>query len=434
MSLADRDREIIWHPYTSLGKNPTSIAIVKARDSLLFDEDGKTYIDAISSWWVNLHGHANQKISQAIALQAEKLEQVIFAGFTHEPGILLAEMLLKILQESVSPSLKHIFYSDNGSTSVEVALKIALQFWRNIQEPAKQRILAFSGAYHGDTFGAMSASARGLFTDSFKEKLFSVTHIALPCYNNSNKQDLSAYLIALEAELAKGDIAAFIYEPLIQGAAGMQIYSSTALDQILKLCRAHKVILIADEVMTGFGRTKHLFASESLTTEPDIICLSKGITGGFLPLGATIVANSIYLGFCSDLPENTFFHGHSYTANPLACSAAVASLELLTSAECHLNRSRISSQHLNFIQLNQSNPKIFNLRSLGTVLAMELGTKNGSGYLNNLRDKLYNYYLSKGVLLRPLGNTVYVLPPYCITHKELEYVYQTILSSVLELI
>lgn len=415
MSLSARDSRVIWHPYTQMQLSGPPIAIVKGQGAYLFDDSGKKYIDAVSSWWVNIHGHAHRRIAKKIAEQANKLEHVIFAGFTHEPAVKLAESLLTILPANQSK----IFYSDNGSTATEVAVKMAIQYWSN-KELTKKKIIAFEHGYHGDTFGAMSISARSGFTRPFEGLLFDVVHIGLPTKGQEQKTIESC---RQAIEKYKNEIAAFIFEPLVLGAGGMLMYEAGVLNELIKICKQHSILTIADEVMTGFGRTGKYFAVEYLDSNPDIICLSKAITGGALPLGVTSCTQEVFNAFLSTDRSKTFFHGHSYTANPIACAAALASFELLIGDECRHNMQRIAGRHLSFIEKNKSNALFTNLRSQGTILAMDFVTGEPTSYFNPLRDKLYPYFLDKGVILRPLGNTVYVMPPYCIRNDDLDYVY-----------
>ncbi len=379
---------------------------------MLTDESGNEYIDAISSWWVNIHGHGNDYIAEKIGEQAKTLEHCIFAGFTHPPAVELAERLLKILPGSPSK----IFYSDNGSTAVEVALKMAIQYWHN-KGIKKNKILAFKHAYHGDTFGAMSVSGRSIFTRAFDEYLFEVEFIDLPDKEN---------LPALQSALDDPQYAAFIFEPLLLGSGGMLMYEADALNQLLHACRKNNILIIADEVMTGFGRTGKKFAMDHVEEKPDIICLSKGITGGTMALGATACTQQIYDAFLSDDKLKTLFHGHSYTANPIACAAALASMDLFTSRECGDNISRIVAAHKKFCEKIKGYPAIKNLRQTGTVIAFEVITEGGDSYISNIRDFLYDFFLQRKIILRPLGNTLYMMPPYCITDAQLACVYKAI--------
>jgi adenosylmethionine-8-amino-7-oxononanoate aminotransferase len=394
------------------------IPIASGKGALLFDEAGNTYIDAISSWWVNLHGHAHPYIAKKIYQQAKILEQVIFAGFTHKPAVELAEKLIPLLPGNFSK----IFYSDNGSTSVEVAIKMALQFWSNNGDGKRKKILSFNNSYHGDTFGAMSTSSRSIFTNAFSDKLFDVIFIDTPTNENIDhlKSNIKKY---------KNEIAGFIYEPLLQGAGGMKMYNSDLLNNLLIYIKEQRIICIADEVLTGFYRTGKMFAGEYMQQKADIICLSKGLTGGTMALGVTACTQNIYNAFVSDDKIKTFYHGHSFTANPLACTAAIASLYLLQKKECEISIDNIISAHNTFINKLSQSPaanKIKNLRQSGTIIAFEIDTKNKDGYLNSISDSFTKFCLEKGVYLRSLGNTVYVMPPYCISKYQLNKVYNVI--------
>ena len=415
MSLAQRDQSIIWHPYTQMKAAALPIAIVRGEGALLFDENGKEYMDAVASWWVNLHGHAHPYIAKKVASQLQTLEHVIFAGFTHQPAVELAEGLLKILPEGQSK----VFYSDNGSTAVEVALKMAIQYWANIGTP-KKKIIAFRDSYHGDTFGAMAVSSRSAFTAPFWSYLFDVAFIDVPTPGNEAET-----IKQLEELAITEDVAAFIYEPLVLGTAGMVMYSPEVLDKLMQICQQHEILTIADEVMTGFGRTGKLFASHYMQYKPDMVCLSKGLTGGTMALGVTTCNYKIYNAFLADDKSKTLFHGHSYTANPVACAAGIASLELTISQETQPNLDRIATKHQAFAEELKQLAGIQEVRQQGTILAIEFADERTS-YFSNLRDTLYNYALEQGVILRPLGNIIYIIPPYCITNKQLNKVYQTI--------
>ena len=418
-NLVTLDKDIIWHPFTQSALYDAAILITSGKGTILTDDQGKTYIDAISSWWVNLHGHAHPYIAQRIAEQTKILEQVIFAGFTHEPAILLAQNLLKHLPTNI----RKVFYSDNGSTAVEVALKMAFQYWYNIGNP-KTKVIALKNAYHGDTFGAMSVGARGGFNQPFETLLFDVHFLDI--YSEDA-------LLQMENVCAEGNIAAFIYEPLVQGSAGMLMYKPELLEKLLAIAKKHQVLSIADEVMTGFYRTGKFLASDYMQVKPDIISLSKGITGGFMPLGVTVCTKEIYDVFHSKDKMKTFFHGHSYTANPLSCAAALASLELIEQRQTINQIVNIQSKHALFVDILNRQSKVENVRQLGTILAFEVKNQEESSYFNNIRDVLYHQFISKGILLRPLGNTVYIMPPYCITNEELETVYNAILEVLTHL-
>ena len=422
MSLSSRDLQSVWHPYTQMKTAEPPIAIVSGKGVYLYDENGKQYIDAVSSWWVNIHGHANPYIAEKISEQLLTLEHVIFAGFTHNPAIELAEQLLKVLPDNQSK----IFYSDNGSTAVEVAIKMAIQYYYN-QGKKRNKIIAFEHSYHGDTFGAMAVSSRSEFTNAFSSLLFDVIHIPLPTSSNEDSISILKSLI----EEHKNEIAAFIFEPLVLGAGGMLMYDADTLNSLIKLCQDSDIITIADEVMTGFGRTGKLFASDYLSIKPDIICLSKGITGGTMAFGVTACCEKIYTMFLSDDKLKTFFHGHSYTANPVACAASLASLELLLNNDCMDNIARIAHRHSLFVNKLHASYNIKSARSIGTIFAMEFETKEGTSYFNSLRDELYHFFLGKGIILRPLGNTIYIMPPYCISDADLTYIYDSIESRII---
>jgi adenosylmethionine-8-amino-7-oxononanoate aminotransferase len=424
MTLAERDAAVLWHPYTQMQTAPLPIAVVRGEGAWLIADDGRRYLDAVASWWVNLHGHAHPYLARRISAQLSTLEHVMFAGFTHPAAVELAEGLLRVLPSNQ----RRVFYSDNGATSIEVALKMALQYFHNQGQPARRTVVAFRDSYHGDTFGAMSVSARSAFTAPFAPLLFDVQFIDVPVPGRE-----AEVLAQLEAVLAAHEVAAFIFEPLVLGTAGMVMYEPAALDALLRLCRRHGVLGIADEVMTGFGRTGRLFAADYLQEQPDLVCLSKGLTGGTMALGATTCTAPIYEAFLSEDRTRTFFHGHSYTANPVACTAGLASLELLLSPESAADRARIEARHAAFARTLAGLPGVAAVRQRGTILAVEFQVDEGTGYFSRLRDEFYALGLARGVLLRPLGNIVYVLPPYCITDEELRLVYDT-LQAMRELV
>ncbi|MBL0329992.1 MAG: adenosylmethionine--8-amino-7-oxononanoate transaminase [Bacteroidetes bacterium] len=416
MSIQERDKNVVWHPFTQLKTAPLPIAIVKGEGAYFFDDTGKRYIDGIASWWVNIHGHAHPYLAKKVAEQLQTLEHAIFSGFTHEPAVRLAERLLLRLPENQSK----IFYSDNGSTAVEVALKMAFQYWSN-QGITKTKIIAFENAYHGDTFGGMSVGARNAFNLPFSKLLFDVIHIPVP---TKGKEEES--IAAMQTALKQEDIAAFIFEPLIQGAGGMVMYEASVLDAFIEMCRTKKVITIADEVMTGFGRTGKFFANDYLNQKADIICLSKGLTGGVMPLGVTSCAEFIYDAFLSDDKMKTFFHGHSYTANPTACSAGLASLDLFDQPDAFENITRIENKHAGFLEKIKMHKALVDVRQLGTIIAFEIKTPETTNYLNSLAEQISEFFISKGIILRPLGNIVYILPPYCIKDEDLDYIYDSV--------
>jgi adenosylmethionine-8-amino-7-oxononanoate aminotransferase len=400
------DRAHVWHPYTQHAIAPDAVPIARADGALLFEPSGRPIIDAISSWWVTLHGHAQPEIAAAIAEQARTLEQVIFAGYTHAPAAELAAGLAARLPAG----LDRVFFSDNGSTAVEVAIKMALQYWGNRGTP-RTAIGALEHAYHGDTFGAMSASARSTFTAPFTPQLFDVVRLGDPTDTNA----------VLKAVDEAPPLAAVIVEPLLQAAGGMRVWPA----ELLRAIRERATLLIADEVLTGFGRTGPLFACETAGVIPDIICLSKGLTGGFLPLGATAVRDEIFQAFLSQDRRATLFHGHSYTANPIACAAGRASLALLDDASA-ARRASIEATHRAQLAGIASHPCVLNPRVIGTIGAFDLAAGSSNGYLNPVGPRLAAFALARGVLLRPLGDVVYVLPPYCITGEQLDAVYGVI--------
>lgn len=416
MTFTDKDNQFVWHPFTRQLNSKEAINIVSGDGIYLIDEKGNKYADAISSWWVNLHGHCNPYISKKVSEQLFVLEHSIFSGFTHPGAITLAERLLGHLPESHTK----IFYSDNGSTAVEVALKMALQYWHN-EKSNKTLFIAFENAYHGDTFGSMSVGARNVFNNAFENLLFDVVHIPLPTHDNF--EDVKKQFVNL---VKQSNVAAFIFEPLIQGAAGMMMYDELHLDELLNICNQNKVITIADEVMTGFGRTGKFFASDYLKNKPDIICLSKGLTGGYLPLGVTACSKFIHDAFLSEDKTKTFFHGHSYTANATSCSAALASLDLMESNETWNQIEMISASHQHFKVKMTSSVKLKDLRVKGTVMAFELKTEEHTHYLNNASETIGEFFLNRGIILRPLGNIFYIIPPYIITKAQLENIYTAI--------
>lgn len=422
--VLNKDKQCVWHPFTHLKYADTVVHIVRGEGPYLYDVDGNKLLDAISSWWVNLHGHCHPYMSQKIAEQLNTLEHAIFSGFTHEPAVNLAQRLLGHLP----PNQSKVFYSDNGSTAVEVALKMVLQYWHN-QGVQKKKFIAFENAYHGDTFGGMSVGARNVFNQAFENVLFDVIHIPLPNAENigSLKETMQTWFTHHH------DIAGFIFEPLVQGAAGMLMYEPHYLDSLIEICQANQIVCIADEVMTGFGRTGKFFAADYLTHQPDIICLSKGLTGGYMPLGVTSCAQFIYEAYVSDDKTKTFFHGHSYTANPTACSAALASLDLMEKSETGERIQRISQLHTQFVLNHKPHPKLADIRSLGTILALELKTEEHTHYLNTASESVAAYFHKRGVIVRPLGNVLYLIPPYCIHETELQFIYDVIDLFLLQL-
>ncbi len=423
MNLQKRDQKHLWHPYTQHKTAQLPIAIVRGEGALLWDENGKEYIDAIASWWVNPYGHSNKFIADAIYKQLTTLEHVLFGGFTHEPAVLLSEKLIEILPNNQ----QKFFFSDNGSTSVEIAIKVAMQFFYNKNEK-RTTIIAFENAFHGDTFAAMAASGISFFTEAFQEGLIDVVRIPVPTIG----QEQTSFN-ALKEVIKTKNCAAFIFEPLLQGAAGMVMYEPENLDKLLKICQENQVFTIADEVMTGFGKTGKNFACDYLIQKPDMMCLSKALTGGTIPMAITTFTQEIFDGFYDDDTNKALFHGHTFTGNPTGCAAALASIELMQTQEMQDNIIRINQSHLAFEKRIKNHPKVKTTRVLGVIFALEIHTENQESYYGTLRNKLYDFFIENGVILRPVGGIVYILPPYIITKNQLDKIYQTI-EKVLEIV
>jgi adenosylmethionine-8-amino-7-oxononanoate aminotransferase len=404
MNLTERDRKVLWHPYTQEKIAPPPIGIVRGRGVWLETEDGRQILDGTSSWWVNIHGHSHPFLNEAIAKQAGELEHTIFAGFTHKPAVELAEKLVAVLPAG----LTRIFYSDNGSTAVEVALKMAYQFWQNRGEERKT-FVALENAYHGDTFGAMAASGASAFTKPFASLLFDVLRAG-------NLDDIERIF----RENA-GEIAAVIVEPMLQGAGGMIVWEAEFLSGLRNLCNEHDVLLIADEVLTGFGRTGRMFACEHASISPDIICLSKALTAGYLPLGVTAATEKIYEAFLSEDRLKTFFHGHSFTANPLSCAVATASLELFERENCLEKVSFINRKFTERLPQLIDLDCITDVRIIGAIGIVELAAEK-EGYFADIGQNLYREFLARNILLRPLGSVLYFMPPYVISEREIDWV------------
>lgn len=437
-SLVARDAAAVWHPYTQMKTRPDPLAIVRAEGVYLYTEDGRRILDGISSWWVNIHGHSHPRLNQALADQARELEHVIFAGCTHRPAVELAERLLRILP----PGLSRVFYSDNGSTAVEVAAKMAAQYWINRGEPRRQRFIALHHAYHGDTVGTMSVSESSIFTRPFSAMLFPVERAHGPyCFRCPLSLDRRtcgiACLADLEAALTRLDdsAAAVIIEPMLQGAGGMLMWPAEFLAGVRRLCDKFGVLLIADEVLTGFGRTGRMFACEHANVSPDIICLSKALTAGYLPMAVTATTDAVYDAFLGDDHSRTFFHGHSFTANPLACAVALASLDLFAEEKILERINRLEAQLVDGLAPLANLPIVGEVRVLGGVAAVELvrdkTTKAGGGYLDTLGPTMSAAFLARGLLLRPLGTVLYFMPPYVVRDEEVAWVISEI-TAVLE--
>ena len=416
--LSARDRESIWHPLTQHKLHTEMLGIEKAKGVYLYDMDGNKYIDAISSWYTCVYGHCNDYILKRVGEQMKELDQVVFSGFTHRPAVELAEALLEILPDNQSK----IFFSDNGSTATEIGIKMALQYHHNAGNK-RPVLLAFEDAFHGDTFGSMSVSGLSVYNGPFEEWMLQVERIPVPTDENITRLSNE-----LEARLQKKDVAGFIFEPLVQGAAAMKMHKARHLDQILKICQKYGVITVADEVMTGFGKTGKNFASDHLSSSPDIICLSKALTAGLMPMAATSCSQEIYDAFYSDHISKGLFHGHTYTANPLACTAALAGIELLRSDEIQQGIQRITLSHELFDQKISNNSLVEATRQCGIIYAIDL--KVQSDRYGKFRDRLYEFFMSNGVFLRPLGNTIYIHAPYIITEEELNKVYSVIEEAI----
>lgn len=418
MTLQERDKKHLWHPLKQHQLNPESLAIVKAKGCILTDESGKEYIDAIASWYTCMFGHCNDFITSRVYAQMQQLDQVMFSDFTHEPAIKLSEELIKILPKGQNK----IFFNDNGSTAVEAGIKMALQYYFNKGEK-RSMFIAFENGFHGDTFGAMGVSGLSVYNGPFEDFLIDVKRIPTP--TGTNSKDIIELLKDYESDY---EIAGFIYEPLVQGAAGMRVHDADGLNEILKFCKTHKILTIADEVMTGFGKTGKNFASDFVETKPDIICLSKALTAGLLPMAITSCTQDVYNAFLSDDIAKGFFHCHTYSANPVACAAAIAGIELLQSDEIQTNIRTIIKSHKTFNKRIKNHSKVKSTRQSGVIFALDLHTD--SQRYGGLRDKLLKFFMDRGVFLRPLGNTIYIQVPYVISKEQLEKVYATIEESL----
>ncbi len=414
----------IWYPFTILENAPEPLKVVRGDGLWLELEDGRRIMDCISSWWVNIHGHARPEIAEAVARQARELEQVIFANFTHDPAEKLAERLTGMLPGD----LDRVFFSDDGSTAVEVGMKIAWQYWANSGE-TRDTFICFEGAYHGDTFGAMSAGARTVFSEVYDPLLFDVEFLPYPqtwMGDGEVEKREQEVISALRGKLEEhpGRYAGVMIEPLVQGAGGMRMCRPEFLRALQETVRRHRTLLLFDEVMTGFGRTGSRFACEKAGVKPDIIALAKGLTGGFLPLSVTVCSERIYEAFYSSDPRKTFWHGHSYTANPIGCAAALASMDLLEEHQPVFGA--MENWHREELEGLAEGMPLKRLRATGTIAAMEIETEGREGYLNPVADIVKKRCVDEGLLLRPLGNTLYLMPPYCTTREELSRMYEGI--------
>jgi adenosylmethionine-8-amino-7-oxononanoate aminotransferase len=407
----------VWHPFTQHALTPDMKLVAAGEGAWLTMADGARILDAISSWWVITHGHCHPRIVAAVREQAGKIDQVIFAGYTHQP----AEDVARGLVEITPNGLSHVFFSDSGSTAVEVALKMALGFWRG-KAKARHRIIALEHAYHGDTIGAMAAGTRGIFNAAYEPLLFEVDRLPFP---RGDGQETLAVL-----ENLAPDAAALIVEPLLLGAGGMLTYAPEILAAMKRICEKHGTLFIADEVLTGFGRTGTLFACEQAGISPDLLCLAKGLSGGALPLAATLATEEIFDAHYSTDRTRTFFHSSSFTANPMACAAAAANLEIWKSEPVRQRVAALAVMQEERLGAFKNDSRFSALRRIGTVTALDLKVPD-PGYLSTghgagLGPELARFFQARGLLLRPLGNTIYVMPPYCVTAPELDLVYDAI--------
>ncbi|MGO4919348.1 adenosylmethionine--8-amino-7-oxononanoate transaminase [Maribacter spongiicola] len=417
-NLSTRDKKYLWHPLTQHKLGKPQLPITKAKGAVLFDEEGNEYIDGIASWYTVIYGHSNDHIINAMTEQMQKLDFVMFSGLTHEPAIELSEKLMGILPDNQAK----LFFNDNGSTAIEAAIKMALQYFHNNGE-RRDTLIAFEDGFHGDTFGAMSASGLSSYNGPFEDFLLKVVRIPTP--QEDNIEEVKSKLSQI---LAENKCASFVFEPLVQGAAGMKFHSAEGLDALIGLCQEHEVLCIADEIMTGFGKTGKNFASDNLWNKPDIICLSKALTAGMFPLSITSCTQKIYDRFLSDEVHKGFFHAHTFSAHPVGCAAALAGLELLNSSEIIERRNYIENAHNAYASKIQNHERVKDVRVMGAILAVDFEIKMER--YGNLRDQLYNFFLERGVLLRPLGNTVYTLPPYVITDAQLQKIYDAITEAL----
>jgi adenosylmethionine---8-amino-7-oxononanoate aminotransferase len=421
-TLHQDDADYCWHPFTQAKTAKQALALVRGENEFLFDQNGNKYFDAVSSWWVNIHGHCNPQIANSITQQARTMEHVMFAGITHPPAVELAKRLIAKAPKAMSK----VFYSDNGSTAIEVALKMAFQYWNNKAEPRKG-LIALHGGYHGDTFGAMSAGRSSGFYDPFTPWLFDVDFIdtgVCACTEDAALAQLQNLL-----NKAPGHYAAVILEPLVQGASGMNMMRPEHVTQIASMCRKAGLLVIYDEVMTGFGRTGTLFASEQLgeAGQPDMICISKGLTGGFMPMAATLASDAIYQAFWSEDVNKALLHGHSYTANPLGCAAALASLELFEDPKTWQQIQMLEATHRKWLPTLATHPYLNNPRVKGTIAAFEFKSQN-AGYGSSSSQWIREAFMEHAILVRPLGNTMYWIPPYCTTEQTMNWAYEVLLK------
>lgn len=415
-NLIEKDKKYLWHPLTQHKLHSENLPIIKAKGNFLYDAKGKKYIDGIASWYCAMYGHCNGFITKKIKTQLKKLDQIVFSGFTHPPAVKMGEKLMAILPKNQ----QKIFFSDNGSTAVEIALKMAFQFFFN-QNQKRNKIVAFEESFHGDTFGAMSVSGLSIYNGAFKDFFIEVIRIPVPDENNFEKVKKD-----FKELLKEKNVAAFIFEPLVQGAAGMKMHKAIFLDALLEICKKYKTLTIADEVMTGFGKTGKHFASLYLKNAPDMICLSKALTVGLVPMGLTCCTKNIFEAFYDKELSKGFFHGHTYSANPMACTAALSGMKLLLSKKIQENIVKITEKHKIFGKKLEPYTIVKNIRQTGVIFAFDLDIQMKR--YGNLRNQLFDFFMKKGVFLRPLGNTIYILAPFTILKKELEQIYNVIES------
>ncbi|WP_299674471.1 adenosylmethionine--8-amino-7-oxononanoate transaminase [uncultured Dokdonia sp.] len=414
MSISSIDQAHIWHPLTQHKTSSTPMPIERAEGAMLYAEDGTEYIDGIASWYTAMYGHCNPYIIEQVTAQMKTLDQIVFTGFTHAPATTLAQKVLAILPDNQ----QKIFFNDNGSTAVEAGIKMALQYHHN-KGNKRNVLIAFENGFHGDTFGAMSVSGLSVYNGPFEDYFLHVERIPTP-----TEENLPEVLQLLQTTIDEHPCAGFVYEPLVQGAAGMQMYEATGLEAILKKCKANDIVTIADEVMTGFGKTGKHFASLYLETYPDIICLSKALTAGLVPMSLTTCTQAVYDAFLDDTVAKGFFHAHTYSANPMACAAAIAGIDLLVSDTIQHQIQHIHKRHTAFAKAIKTNPKAINIRVKGVIFALELHTEMER--YGSLRNQLFKHFMDRGVCLRPLGNTIYILPPFVITDGQLDQIYKAI--------
>jgi adenosylmethionine-8-amino-7-oxononanoate aminotransferase len=427
--ILGRDRRHVWHPFTQHGTESEPIVLTGAKGASLFDAEGHELLDLVSSWWTCTHGHSHPKLNAALAEQASRFEHVMFAGFTHQPAVDLATALA----DALPGDLTRVFFSDDGSTAVEVALKIAYQYWINRGEPRRRMLIGFDGGYHGDTLGAMSVGRGSQMFSAFRDLMCQVMVLPYPATfegdDAAEERDAGA-LSAFEALLAdRGDtVAAFIIEPLLQGAGGMRLCRPSFLKRLVKTARDAGILVIFDEVATGFGRTGTLFAMEQAGIVPDLVCLSKGLTAGYMPLAATVAREPIFEAFLGDSFDRALPHGHSFTANPLACAVALASLALFEQENTLARIARINARHRDMMTELAHRPDVVRLRLAGSILAFDL--KSGGAYQSDESRALRSWYLAHGLNIRPLGPTLYLMPPYCISDEELTRAYQGMVEGL----